>query len=101
MMVDTIDEDWFGYTKAFDKPVQKAPFDTIRFPEGKDWRKYIASRRLEITCGEAPFIVSRYDASTGERIPIPERYGILDRKLRVINEQNLTESEWMNWVIFA
>lgn len=24
------------------------------------------SRRLEITCGEAPYLVSRYDASAGE-----------------------------------
>ena len=38
---------------------------------------------LEIACGEAPFITSRYDAATGNTIPLEERVGILDRKLQV------------------
>ncbi len=40
---------------------------------------------LEITCGEAPFLVSRYDTVTGEPIPIDKRIGILDRLLRYVN----------------
>ena len=47
----------------------------------------IHSRTLELTCGEAPFLVSRYDATTGEPINIGERVGILDRKLRLVNGQ--------------
>lgn len=50
---------------------------------------------LELTCGEAPFLVSRYDATTGEPIAISERVGILDRKLRLVNEQNLSDDEWI------
>ena len=42
----------------------------------------IDSRWLEIACGEAPFLTNRYDAETGEDIPINQRVGILDRKLR-------------------
>ena len=50
---------------------------------------------LEITCGEAPFLVSRYDATTGEPIAINERIGILDRKLRMVNNQQLSDEEWL------
>ncbi len=42
----------------------------------------IGSRWLEAACGEAPFITTRYDAESGEDIPVNERVGILDRKLR-------------------
>lgn len=55
----------------------------------------INTRCLELTCGEAPFLVSRYDATTGEPIAIDERVGILDRKLRLVNEQQPTDEEWL------
>lgn len=63
--------------------------------------KCIDSKRLEITCGEAPYIVSRYDAATGELIEIGKRIGILDRKLRVVNENTDNESDWFKWVLRA
>lgn len=50
---------------------------------------------LEITCGEAPFLVSRYDATTGDPIAISERVGILDRKLRMIHDQQLNDEDWL------
>ena len=65
------------------------------------WKGIVDSRVLEITCGEAPFIVSRYDASTGEIIPVGERIGILDRKLRVVSENAADENEWMKWALRA
>lgn len=61
----------------------------IAFPseDGADgWRAYIGSKRLEITCGEAPYLASRYDTMTGEIVPLEKRIGLLDRKLRVIND---------------
>ena len=48
----------------------------------------INTRCLELTCGEAPFLVSRYDATTGEPVAISERVGLLDRKLRMVSEEN-------------
>ena len=59
------------------------------------------SKRLEITCGEAPYLVSRYDTVTGEIIPIHQRIGLLDRKLRVINENVTTYKTWIQWVYRA
>ena len=98
------DESWFGRKDVFNveqsdswKPTE----GKIAFPEDKPWTEYVYSRRIEVTCGEAPFIVSRYDAATGEMIPVKDRIGILDRKLRVVNENTDNEAEWMLWVICA
>ncbi len=55
----------------------------------------INTRCLELTCGEAPFLVSRYDATTGEPIAINERVGILDRKFRMVNDQRLSDEDWL------
>lgn len=46
--------------------------------------EYIKRTVLEVTCGEAPYLTTRYDAATGETIPIPGRTGLLDRKLHCI-----------------
>ena len=63
---------------------------------------YVDSRRLEITCGEAPYLVSRYDAATGELILPPLRMiGILDRKLRIVDENTASEEDWLKWTILA
>ena len=62
---------------------------------------YVESLRLEITCGEAPFICSRYDTVTGEPIPIRDRIGFLDRKLRVITERTKRNADWMAWAFKA
>ena len=58
----------------------------------------INTRCLELTCGEAPFLVSRYDATTGEPIAIDERVGILDQKLRLVNEQQPSDEDWLTLV---
>ena len=76
------DEEWFGRKNVFNIEqdqgwqvnTEKVVFDT---EDG--WKKYVDSKRLEITCGEAPYIVSRYDAATGEPLEIRQRIGILDR----------------------
>jgi hypothetical protein len=67
----------------------------ITFPKGKSWRGYVRDTRLEIACGEAPYITSRYDSTTGDFIPTQNRIGILDRKLRVINENVDLTGEWL------
>lgn len=99
------DEQWFGRPNVFNTPNghdwTPNP-EPITFPEdGKNkragWMKYIDSKRLEITCGEAPYLVSRYDTTTGEFLPIVKRIGILDRKLRIVNENTNNETDWYKW----
>ena len=100
-MNDHADEMWFGYPNVFfrdGKPTE----ENVRFWDNRrTWQDYVDSRRLEITCGEAPFLVTRYDAETGEEIPLRERVGILDRKLRVVNENAEDEAEWLTWATRA
>lgn len=93
------DEAWFGRPDIFN--IAGAPTEKVIFSEKQSWKKYVDSRRLEITCGEAPYLVSRYDVSTGESIRLENRIGILDRKIRVVNENTDSESEWVKWVTRA
>ena len=98
-MNDHADEVWFGCPNVFFQ--DGIPTERVGFPKEKTWQSYVDSRRLEITCGEAPYLVTRYDVETGEAIPIKQRVGILDRKLRVVTENALSESEWLKWAYRA
>ena len=100
------DEDWFGRTGVFNTENEDHTWTVterkIEFPMGKKWQHYVDSRRLEITCGEAPYLVSRYDVSTGELIVPPKRrIGMLDRKLRIVNENTDTYDDWLKWTVRA
>ncbi len=67
-----------------------------------NWQSYISEIKLEITCGEAPFIVSRYNpVAHGEIIQIKNRVGFLDRKLYVISKFCSTPKEWLKWAKIA
>ena len=96
-----VDDAWFGREGVFNTENPDHTWmvntDPITFPEGKTWRDYVRDTRLEITCGEAPYIVSRYDTVTGEPIPVEQRIGLLDRKLRVVSENTETTGDWLKW----
>lgn len=100
-MNNFFDEQWFGKKEVFNKEEDKNwkyKKAKIKFPKGKTWMDYVLNTCLEITCGEAPFIISRYDTSNGNIIPLKNRIGLLDRKIRVINENVNDEKEWIKWV---
>lgn len=106
LMNNHCDDEWFSRQNVFstlDGQKWQVSEGKILFDGGKGrtWKDYVDSRRIEITCGEAPYIVSRYDTTSGESIDIKNRIGILDRKLRVVNENTEDETEWMKWVIRA
>jgi hypothetical protein len=98
-----VDDAWFGRENVFNTEIDTpdgshswiATTDKITFPEGKTWMDYVNDTRMEITCGEAPYLVSRYDTVTGEPIDIDRRIGLLDRKLRVIGENTETSGDWL------
>ena len=108
-MNNLMDAAWFGLKKSpftiEGHKSWKANKERIPFPgkDGGDWQTFVREVRMEITCGEAPFIVSRYDTTTGEVIDIPERIGILDRKLRVVTENVGVRNpkKWLEWAIVA
>lgn len=110
-----IDEQWFGRPNVFNVEtvtadgchVWESTTQPIVFTADKPWLKYVQSRRIEFTCGEAPYLASRYDTTSGLEIPLNKRIGILDRKFRVINENTPhTASEnsrriWLNKAFMA
>lgn len=101
-----VDNSWFGKEGVFNKEILlkngtkswEITKEKIVFPKGKTWQDYVRDTRLEITCGEAPYLVSIYDTTTGEFIEIENRIGILDRKLRVVNENLDSTDEWLKAV---
>lgn len=103
-----VDEAWFEEPFIFNKPKDSThewtpTEDKIPFPtkSGKTWQDYVCDNRLELSCGEAPYLVSRYDTTTGKTIPITMRIGLLDRKLRVVSENVKTIKEWYLWAFAA
>ncbi|MBR1752382.1 MAG: Eco57I restriction-modification methylase domain-containing protein [Ruminococcus sp.] len=101
---DLIDKQWFGRENVFNIAADKkfkAVDGRIVFPEKPErkWQDYVRAKRMEITCGEAPYLVSRYDAVSGRTInDIHMRIGLLDRKLRVVDENTDNEADWFAWV---
>lgn len=63
-----------------------------------DVETYISRKWLEITCGEAPYITSRYDMISGEYIELKDRVGFLDRKLQRINDEIDDKIIWQKYV---
>lgn len=99
-----IDATWFGYQDVFNHAEDKtwcSKKEPVKFPKNKVWKDYIDARRMEVACGEAPYLVSRYDTVSGQEIPISERIGLLDRKLRIVNENAENDDEWYEWTIRA
>jgi hypothetical protein len=97
-----IDNCWFQRKNVFNTEIRttngngwKTIKEKIVFPKNKNWKEYVKEKRLEITCGEAPYITSRYDTTSGKFIEVENRIGLLDRKLRVINENVDNTDEWL------
>lgn len=96
--INLIDDAWFKKKNVFNCSTNKKWItnkNKIEFSEENNWQDYIYSLRLEVTCGEAPYIVSRYDTVTGKIIELENRIGFLDRKFRIIKENTYTAQDWL------
>ena len=110
-MNNDFDEDWFGRRDIFNvevvtddgTKVWTTVKEPVAFPKtkGRGWHAYVEAPKLEITCGEAPFVCSRYDTVTGDELPVSKRVGFLDRKLRVVTEKTKTRKEWVRRALDA
>ena len=123
-----VDEAWFGrpdnlfnkpnpdYKTGFDFGADypqlrwKATYGKHSIPflhnkKGRTWKDYVKALRLEVSCGEAPYLTSRYDTTTGKWIEPRSRIGLLDRKLRIVTEQckraKKGPEEWLKWAEVA
>lgn len=66
-----------------------------------DLETYVQRKWLEITCGEAPYMATRYDMETGKIVPLTERVGFVDRKLARINAEVDDKAQWQRLVELA
>jgi len=98
-----IDSAWFGRENIFNTEILSkngsknwvVTDEKIIYPNSKTWKDYVSDIRLEIACGEAPYLTSRYDSTTGEFIQVSNRIGLLDRKLRIVNENVDAREDWL------
>jgi hypothetical protein len=98
-----IDNSWFGQENVFNREHSngwitnkgKINFNFYK----KNFEDYIFDTRMEIACGEAPYLTSRYDTVTGDEISLHDRIGLLDRKFRVLNENYISKEEWIRLAI--
>lgn len=78
--------------RSLDRQSENWPVDA------NNWQAYVKELRLEITCGEAPFIVSRYNVVIGKKIlRLEHRTGFLDRKLQVVSQFCHDSGDWYEW----
>ena len=100
-----VDTEWFKRPEVFNIETNEGwstKTESVDFSgTDKNWKQYIDAQRMEITCGEAPYLVSRYDTVTGEAIPVRNRIGLLDRKMRIVDENTENYEEWVKWSIRA
>ena len=82
---------------------QQADWSTGHWPTTQEnWRDYVSELRLEITCGEAPFIVGRYNAASGKKVlKLSDRVGFLDKKLQVVSAYCDKPDDWLEWSMVA
>jgi hypothetical protein len=97
-----VDEAWFGRSGVFNTATRhgwRTHAAPVKFDSKGDrtWQRYVDDPRLEAACGEAPYLVSRYDATSGDSISLERRIGLLDRKMRVVTERCRDEEEWLDW----
>ncbi len=96
------DNQWVGRTDIFNHETDRGWKTTARADLGEmPWEEYVRSERLEVCCGEAPYLTTRYDAVSGQTIPVRDRVGFLDRKLRIIGENVSDPVQWRDWAKVA
>ncbi|SJX70717.1 Type II restriction endonuclease [Enterococcus faecium] len=78
--------------------VQKQNDEVDKGYQNDELETYVKRKWLEITCGEAPYMATRYDMETGEIVPLDERVGFVDRKLKRINAEVEDKAEWQRLV---
>lgn len=99
-----VDDAWFGKVNKFNIENQDntwTPTEKVIFDCDKTWIDYVNDTRLEVCCGEAPYLVSRYDTVNGKVIELKDRVGFLDRKFRVVKENVSSNDEWLDFAIKA
>lgn len=93
----------FTPTNIVDRMNKQIDWSAGHWPtDENNWQDYIKELRLEITCGEAPFIVNRYNAANGTKVlKLDDRVGFLDRKLQTVSKFCKDKNSWLEWATIA
>ena len=83
--------------EIFTPPDICAMQNDLLWKKRESWTEYVDAKFLEIACGEAPYLVSRYNAVTGDDIQLDKRIGLLDRKLRLVSKHTDNVNDWLRW----
>jgi hypothetical protein len=77
--------------------MNKAVANNLKLSENHSWLDFISTKWLEITCGEAPYIASRYDPTSTKQalVPLKKRVGFLDLKMLAINKNVSDKGDWL------
>ena len=81
-----------------DRQVQAALADFKAYPLDD----FLQTTWLELTCGEGPYLTTRYDMATGDLLPLGERVGFVDRKFQRLNQENFGKNQWLKrarWIL--
>lgn len=81
-----VDNAWFGIEGLFNIEIDDEQgyhswmaTDRVDFSKTtRSWKDYVRDVRMEITCGEVPYLASRYDSTTGDPICVQNRIGLID-----------------------
>lgn len=78
----------------------------LPLPDHHTWQDCLSAKWLEITCGEGPFITSRYDPTSSDKeiihpYNIKRRVGFLDCKMQKVNENCDNVDDWLHWTEVA
>lgn len=65
---------------------------------GLPLEEYVNKIWLEIACGEAPYMCSRYDTVSGKSTAISKRVGFVDRKIQRISKEVNNHEVWLELV---
>ncbi len=94
------DQAWFSMPHPFNKPAENGWQPTSRrlpFNRYDDWKDYVQSQVLLEECRHAYAAATPNNPSSGKPMAVIYRIGILDRKLRALNENTQDEGEWLVW----
>jgi hypothetical protein len=85
------------------KQMNDAIVHSLDLPQNHTWQDFVATKWLEITCGEGPFIVSRYNPTVhGAHLKdVKTRVGFLDMKLQSVNANVADKKEWLHYAEIA
>lgn len=99
LVIDKIEQAFFSKEFLSATPTSEEAYNEtqkLKFKSDQHLLDYIGYPWIEASCGEAPYLTNSYSRESGEVIPVPQRTGFLDRKLKVVTDHFKNKDDWIN-----